>query len=221
MKMNRVITKRNETLANELTRMLALYAGQWLLRRGRNRKVGPLRLLSGGALLFVGATGRLPFEGLLRRANKNHGQVNCRVETRIQQPPALVYAYFHDLKNLKKHIPCAAAIEAPVAANEGWRVHLNILGMTCAWQIFVVKAEKNELIGWSAHEETFIYHTGKITIREGDLPQQSVVDFVFSYTPPGGKLGRALARPLDHVIQRYVDGFIRSVKLALEDRAYR
>src|SRR5690606_8652803 len=220
MKVKNIIEQRNDSMKRELGRMLALYAGQWLLTSRKNRTVGPLRIVSGAAVLFVGATGRVPFAHLLKRMNENHGQLNCKVDTLIQQPPATVFAIFRHFVHIKDQLPVGRKVEALRGSSDGCRIYVSFFGVECTWDLFIVKERAGEFLGWSTADDTLFYNTGKVELTPGELPEHTVLDFVFSYTPPGGKLGVALVRPFHAMVQGSVERYIDRVKKALEYRVY-
>ena len=211
---------RNENLQQELFRMLALYAGQWLLRSGRRKGGKPWRLISGGLLLYIGATGKIPFIPWLQRINKNHGQFNCKYEIVVQQPPAIVFSYFRDFRNLKKHIPCLKSAKPLDIEKTHWELTIEILGKSCPFELFVVKERINEFLGWSANEDAFLYHTGRIELREGVIPNITVLDLVFSYTPPGGNIGRFLTSPFQPLIRSKLRLFLDKLRKEIEEEIY-
>ncbi|MVZ67435.1 hypothetical protein GQF61_16390 [Sphingobacterium sp. DK4209] len=215
MEIKSLIKSRNESLQDELLRLLALYAGQRLLRSSNKRPLSLWRLASGGVLLYIGATGRVPFLSIMHRFNTNHGQVNFKEQLIIQRTPQYVFSFFHDLRNMKQLLPWLKGVKALDIEKKHWEMHCEILGKSFITELFVVKEKENEFLGWSARQDAFIYFTGRIELREGVVPGVTVMDFVFSYTPPGGKLGDLALSGLRHIVRRRVHNFLRDFSVLL------
>lgn len=211
MEIRSLVKSRNESLQDELFRLLALYAGQRLLRGSNKRAPSLWRLASGGLLLYIAATGKVPFLSTLRRLNTNHGQVNFKEQLIIQRTPEQVFSFFHDLRNLKQLLPWLKGAKALDIEKTHWEIHGEILGKSFISELFVVKENENEFLGWSARQDAFIYHTARIELREGVAPQVTVMDFVFSYTPPGGKLGDLAFSGMRRMVGGEVNRFLRDV----------
>lgn len=215
MEIRSLVKSRNETLQDELFRLLALYAGQRLVRGSDKRAPSLWRLASGGLLLYIAATGKVPFLSTLQRLNTNHGQVNFKEQLIIQRTPEQVFSFFHDLRNLKQLLPWLKGAKALDIEKKHWEMHGEILGKPFVCELFVVKEKENEFLGWSARQDAFIYHTGRIELKEGVAPQVTVMDFVFSYTPPGGKLGNLAFSGVRGIVRRQVNLFLRDFSVLL------
>lgn len=216
MEIKSLLKSKNEQLQQELFRLLALYAGQRLLLGRKKGRPALWRLASGGILLYIGATGKVPFLSAVSRINHNHGQVNCKEQIVIQRPVEEVFAFFRDFRNLKQLLPALKAAKAMDVEMKHWELHLEIAGKTYPTALFVVKEKENEFLGWSAGEGACIYHTGRIELQEGIIPGITVMDFVFSYTPPGGKLGNMLFAGFRYLARQRVHTFLDGLRKAME-----
>lgn len=217
MEVNNILKSKNEQLQQELFRLLAFYAGQRLLLKSKKGIPSLGRLISGGALLYIGATGKLPLWSFLRRANTNHGQINCKQQILIQRSPEEVFAFFRDFRNLKRLLTPLETAKALDIAKKHWELRLDICGRSYKTALFVVKEKENEFLGWSAGEGACIYHTGRIELQEGIIPHITVMDFVFSYTPPLGKFGDVLLRPWKHAVECRVYKFLTDLRTVIEE----
>lgn len=220
MELQNKLRTKNENLQHELFRMLALYAGQWLLRSETSKRMRPWHILSGGLLLYIGATGKIPVIPWLRRVNKNPGQFNCKHEIVIQQSPQVVFAYFRDFRNLKKHVPWLKSAKPLDIEKKHWELTIKVMGKLCSFELFIVKERANEFLGWSAKEDAFLYHTGRIELRPGVIPNITVLDLVFSYTPPGGNVGRFLISPFQALIESKIHLFVDKLRKEIEEDIY-
>lgn len=216
MEIKSVIKSKSDSLQDELLRLLALYAGQRLLRSSNRRPPSLWRLASGGLLLYIGATGKVPFGAAIHRFNTNHGQVNFKEQLIIQRPPEQVFSFFQDLRNMKQLLPGLKGAKALDIEKTHWEMHWEILGKPFITEVFVVKEKENEFLGWSARQDAFIYYTGRIELREGVVPQITVMDFVFSYTPPGGRLGDLALSGLKYIVRRRVHNFLKDFSTLLD-----
>lgn len=217
MEVKSLLKSKNEQLQRELFRLLALYAGQKMLLKTRKRPPEWWRLVSGGTLLYIGATGKIPFLSVIRRANVNHGQVNFKKQILIQRTREEVYAFFREFRNLKLILPQIEAINPIDIGKKHWEVHIRSRKEKYRTEIIVVKEKHNEFLGWSTGKDAFIYHTGRIELRKGTVEGITVLNFVFSYTPPGGKLGSKLFRMFNSILERHIDRALYKVHKIIEE----
>lgn len=210
MELKNLMKSKNEQLQAELFRLLMLYAGQKLFLTRSNRPPSICRLATGGILLYMAATGKVPFLSSIRRLNSNHGQVNFKNQILIQCSREQIFNVFRNFRNFKEILPWLRAAKVLDIEKKHWELQMEFMGKVFTTEVFVVKEKENEFLGWSATPDACIYHTGRIELHEGVVPQVTVMDFVFSYKPPGGKLGNILFRGFRHTIKRHIDTFLRN-----------
>lgn len=216
MEIKSLLKSKNEQLQRELFRLLALYVGQKMLLKAKQRPPELWRLVSGGALLYMGATGKIPFLSVIRRANVNHGQINFKKQIVIQSTPQEVYMFFREFRNLKLILPQIEAVKPIDIENKHWELHLRSRKKKYLTEIIVVKEKHNEFLGWSTGEGACIYHTGRVELQAGAVEGVTVLNFVFSYTPPGGKLGNKLFSMFNNILEHRIDRVLYKVRVAIE-----
>ncbi|WP_437919988.1 SRPBCC family protein [Sphingobacterium sp. LRF_L2] len=212
------ITERKHTHpVADFAKILAICAAQGILLTNTRCIPLPVKIASSALLFYMGLTGKLPFITLLRRLNENHGQLNCKVEAIIRQRPDRVFAYLRDFTNLTKHFSWVKSVSPLNGTYSGWHVEADLLGVTAKWDFFIVKERDNEFLGWSTANDTVFYNSGKFEVHPGRSPEETRLEFVFSYTPPAGKFGKSVIQPFHALVEDYVAGYIQEVGRLLEN----
>jgi uncharacterized membrane protein len=132
------------------------------------------------------ATGRIT-EGLV------HGQgdtVAARAVT-INKPAAKLYAYWRDFSNLASFMENVVTI-----TSHGDRSHWVVKapgGQTVEWDARITEDQPNELIAWTSEEGADVANSGRIEFRDAGA-RGTVVTATIAYDPPGGVIGKLVAK---------------------------
>ena len=199
-----------------MERWLSMAAGGVLAAYALKRRSTPggAAALAGAALLYRGATGHCDVYGALGidRANghaiergtgriadrgsdtrhKLGGRRGVHVEeaVTINRPIAEVYRYWRNFENLPtfmQHLESVAVREAGVSH---W-VARGPAGTKVEWDARIINEVDNKLIGWQSLEGSTISTAGSVHFDETEHGTRVRVHL--QYSPPGGKLGAAVA----------------------------
>ena len=197
-------------------RWLSMLAGGVLAAYGLRRRATPggAAALAGAALLYRGATGHCDVYHALgvNRAEghatergtgviadrgsdtrqKLGGRRGIHVEeaVTINRPIAEVYRFWRNFENLPKFMQ---HLESVAVRDEGishW-VARGPGGTTVEWDARIINEVDNKVIGWQSLEGSTISTAGSVHFDE--TPRGTRVRIHMQYSPPGGKLGAAVA----------------------------
>lgn len=196
-------------------RMVSMFLSGVLISRGIKR---PLKapFLYGAYLAYRALTGRcLLYERLGIDASKPHA-INVRGEFEIDRPAAEVYAYWRNLNNLTARIKHLMNVEIVEEDLSNWKS--KVMGKLFAvdWKVEVVKDEPGRLIGWRSAAGTWIGHVGKVEFADIPGQQGTLLKIVFSYHPPAGGIGLALAKLLNPYFESLLRKEIKTFKHTIE-----
>jgi uncharacterized membrane protein len=220
-------------------RLLSMVAGGALAAYGMRRRSTPggAATLAGAALLHRGATGHCNVYGALgiNRAGshasghgtgeiadrgsdtrqKLGGSRGIRVEesVTVNRPIADVYRFWRNFENLPQfmqHLELVATREAGISH---W-VAKGPAGMTVEWDARIINEIENKLIGWQSLEGSTIATAGSVNFDETEHGTRIRVNL--QYSPPGGKLGAAVARLFGEEPQLQIREDLRRFKALLE-----
>lgn len=110
----------------------------------------------------------------------------------INRPAGELYRYFRDFANLPNFMENIVSIEVRDAAVSHWVVKAPA-GATVEWDARITQEEPDRLIAWTSEPGADVPNSGRIEFREaGD--RGTVVTATIAYDPPGGIIGKAIAK---------------------------
>lgn len=110
----------------------------------------------------------------------------------INRPVDELYRYFRDFSNLPNFMENIISIEVRDDTLSHWVVKAPA-GATVAWDARVTQEEPGRLIAWTSEPGADVTNSGKIEFRDaGD--RGTVVTATIAYDPPGGIIGKAIAK---------------------------
>lgn len=126
-----------------------------------------------------------------RRTYYNGHAVTGRSVT-INRPRAELFAYWRDFTNLPQVMENVHAVEV-----EGdlaiWTIRAPA-GRSVEIRTRIVSEQENEQIAWRSVEGSDVETEGKIMFRDAPGDRGTVVEAVIAYRPPGGEMGRLIAK---------------------------
>lgn len=110
----------------------------------------------------------------------------------INRPVAELYAYWRDFGNLASFMDNVVAISPIDDTRSHWVVKAPG-GKTVEWNAVVTEARENELIAWASEEGADVPNSGRIDFRDAGA-RGTVVTATILYDPPGGAIGKLIAK---------------------------
>ncbi|MFG6281625.1 SRPBCC family protein [Sphingomonas sp. S6] len=110
----------------------------------------------------------------------------------INRPVAEVYAYFRDFANLPSFMENVISIEVTDEKTSHWTVKAPA-GATVSWDARITQEEADRLIAWTSEPGAEVPNSGRVTFRDAG-PRGTVVTATIAYDPPGGVIGKVIAK---------------------------
>lgn len=111
----------------------------------------------------------------------------------INRPRAELYAFWRNFANLPLFMENINAI----AVLDDRRSHWSIAApgdRTVEWDSLITEDEPDTLIAWTSAEGAGVRNSGRIEFRDSTNGRGTVVTATIVYDPPGGSVGKALAK---------------------------
>jgi uncharacterized membrane protein len=110
----------------------------------------------------------------------------------INRPAAELYAYFRDFPKLATFMENVERIEPLDSQRSHWVVRAPG-GKTVEWDARITEEREGELIAWTSEEGAEVANSGRVEFRPaGD--RGTVVIATIAYDPPGGTIGKLVAK---------------------------
>lgn len=222
----------------QIERLLSMIAGGALAAYAlRERGAGGAAAAVGGAaLLYRGATGHCPAyqaldvntaepggaKGTGRIANRGShtrqqlgGARGIHVDeaVTINKPIAEVYRFWRNFENLPqfmRHLDLVATREEGISH---W-VAKGPAGMHVEWDARIINEVENKVIGWQSIDGSTVSTAGSVNFDETE--HGTKVRVHLQYSPPGGRVGAAIARLFGEEPNQTVREDLRRFKQLME-----
>ena len=199
----RVRSARN---ISDLERWVSLAAGTGLALYGlsRRRSAGWFLTAVGGVLLQRGATGHCPtYEALgvntagtgedTRRALGGQAGAHVEESVTINRPIEELYRFWRNLENLPQFMQHLESVERVTDTLSRWRAR-GPGGKIVEWNAEIINEVPNKVIGWRSIEGSDVVSAGSVNFEDAGPGRGTHVRVRMQYSPPGGKVGAAVAR---------------------------
>ena len=110
----------------------------------------------------------------------------------INRPSAELYAYWRDFSNLASFMDNVERIDVADDRRSHWVVKAPG-GRTVEWDAVVTEDRQGELIAWASEEGADVTNSGRIEFRDAGA-RGTVVTATILYDPPGGTIGKIVAK---------------------------
>jgi uncharacterized membrane protein len=189
---------------SETERWLSMAAGIGLAAYGVSRRRAAGWALAGlGALLVRrGATGHCETYEMLglnsagtgedtRRALSGDGGVLVDESVVINRPISELYRFWRNLENLPRFMSHLVSVERVTDTLSRWRAK-GPAGTEIEWNAEIINEVPDQVIGWRSIEGSDVVSAGSVNFDQTSGGTR--VHIRLQYSPPGGKVGAAVAR---------------------------
>lgn len=190
---------------SDVEKWISLAAGAGLTLYGvtRARRNGWMLAALGGMLVERGATGHCRvYEALnvntagtgedTRRALGGSAGVSVEESVLINRPVEELYRFWRNLENLPRFMQHLESVERMTDTLSRWKAK-GPAGTIVEWTAEIINEVSNKVIGWRSIEGSDVVSAGSVTFGEVG-PRQTRVRVKLQYSPPGGKVGVAVAK---------------------------
>jgi uncharacterized membrane protein len=179
-------------------------------RNDSNRRGGTGRLL----LITAAAVGGYVLYQQVRGRVRSHAQVHVSTSITIERPVGEVYRFWRDLENLPRVMNHLESVQVLPDGRSHW-VAKGPMGAKLAWDAETLVDRSNEVIAWRSTHDATVPNEGSVRFRALDA-DRTEVRVSFTYHPPGGEVGAAVAKLLGDEPSRQVAEDLRRLKQELE-----
>jgi uncharacterized membrane protein len=191
---------------NEAERWVSMAAGVGLAAFGISRRNPAGWALAGvGALLFRrGVTGHCDVYNMAG-INTAGGASDTRAQLggaagviveesiTINRPIEELYRFWRNLENLPRVMHHLESVERITDTLSRWRAK-GPVGMDLEWNAEIINEVANQVIGWQSIEGSDVVSAGSVNFDDAGPGRGTRVRVRLQYSPPGGKIGAAVAR---------------------------
>ena len=197
-------------------RYLSLLAGSALLFSGLRRQSLPL-LLGGGALFYRAATSFCLVYKTLQSSSGVQSKTGLDFEDTftVQKPAEEVYSLWRRLENLPRFMSHLESVTALNDRQSHWVAKIPP-PLHLEWDATIVEDRENQRISWRSLPGSSINHAGSVFFHRLPVRNATEIKIIFSYDPPVGSAGAAVARLLSAVTEHQLREDLRGFKALLE-----
>ena len=168
------------------TGLLVAGLGAWLARRGMTGHCDTYQMLG----LNTAGTGEDT-----RRALGGPAGVIVEESVVINRPISELYRFWRNLENLPRFMSHLESVERITDTLSRWRAKAPA-GTTVEWNAEIINEVPDQVIGWKSIEGSDVASAGSVNFDEAAGGRGTRVQVRLQYSPPGGKVGDAVARLL-------------------------
>jgi uncharacterized membrane protein len=183
-------------------------------RRGRsNRRSGTGRWL----MITAAAVGGYVLYRQVQGKNGKNAQVHVSKSITIERPVGEIYGFWRDLENLPKVMNHLASVQVLPDGRSHW-VAKGPMGSRLEWDAETLVDRQNEVISWRSTHDAAVPNEGSVRFRPIDAGRTEV-RVSFTYHPPGGEVGAAVAKLFGEEPSQRLAEDLRRLKQELETGA--
>jgi uncharacterized membrane protein len=181
-------------------------------RNARSRVVAATAAVAGVTALDL-------YTGMrLRRAtaaSTREDTMQAKTAITIKRPVEDVYRFWRDFTNLPSFMIHLVSVEPSGNGRSHWTANAPA-GRTVEWDAEVVEDKPNERISWRSLEGSQVATTGSVRFTPTLRNDGTEVRVELSYDPPGGALGKLVAKLFGEEPQQQITDDLRRLKQVLE-----
>ena len=149
-----------------------------------------------GAILSAKSKGRSSDDAPGYTARRGFGEYDVVGRTvTIRKPREELFAYWRDFRNLARFMENLEKVESTDASKGSAVWHIKVpAGKTVAVETEIVREQQGKLIAWRSVEGSDIDTEGRVTFEDAPGERGTRVGLVIAYKPPGGEIGRVIAK---------------------------
>jgi uncharacterized membrane protein len=141
--------------------------------------------------------------------------MQARTAVTIKRPVEEVYGYWRQLTNLPRFMLHLEAVEPTGDGRSHWTARAPA-GRTVEWDAEVVEDAPNERIAWRSLEGSQVTNSGSVRFTPAPGGGGTEVRVELAYGPPGGALGKVVAKLFGEEPQQQITDDLRRLKQVLE-----
>jgi uncharacterized membrane protein len=189
----------------------------------RRRAAGAIAAVAGVTALDVFCSVRLTQQ---RRNGKHDENGNAHAPTEsnryplrrsviIDRPLAEVYAFWRNFENLPRFMNHLKSVQEINEKRSHW-VAKGPAGTEIEWDAEIIEEKPNEVIAWKSLPGAVVEHAGSVRFERATGDRGTVVRVKLRYHPPGGVIGRTVAKAFGEEPGKQISVDLLRIKQLLE-----
>jgi uncharacterized membrane protein len=175
--------------------------------------------ITGGGLVYIGATGRNPVYRALGISLVRTRQGGERVEViksmTINRPANELFAFWRDFRNLPRIMTHLESVEILSEKCSHWRVSAPA-GLAVEWDAEIVNEKSDKLIAWQSSDGAGVANWGAVRFTPAPGNRGTEVTVQLEYEPIGGAAGVAFAKLFGEEPSQQIEEDLRRFKQFME-----
>jgi uncharacterized membrane protein len=141
--------------------------------------------------------------------------MQAKTAVTIKRPVEEVYRFWRDLTNLPRFMIHLESVKPADNERTHWKANAPA-GRTVEWDAEVVEDTPNQRIAWRSLEGSQVPNSGSVSFAPAPGEGGTEVRVELSYDPPGGALGKVVAKLFGEEPQQQITDDLRRLKQVLE-----
>lgn len=150
-----------------------------------------------------------------RRVLRGSGGISVQETVTINRPIEELYRFWRNLENLPHFMRHLDSVERITDTISHWRAK-GPGGSSVEWNAEIINEVPNQVIGWRSLEGADVVSAGSVNFDADGTGRGTRVTVRLQYSPPGGKVGAALARLFGRDAETEIRDDLRRFKQLVE-----
>lgn len=120
----------------------------------------------------------------------------------INKPVEELYRFWRNFDNLPRFIKHLKQVRVHDEKRSHW-ISKGFLNESVEWDVVITEDRENELIAWTSVEGAAIETSGRVHFKPAPGDRGTEVKAIREFTPPGGAIGAALAKPVTDIAKLF------------------
>jgi len=133
----------------------------------------------------------------------------------INSTPEELYRFWRDFENLPRFMQHLQSVEETGGGRSHW-VTKGPADSRVEWDAELTEDRENELIAWRSLEGADVYNTGSVSFEPATGGRGTLVRVEMEYSPPGGAIGKGIAKLFGEDPERQIYDDLRCLKQVIE-----
>ena len=122
-----------------------------------------------------------------------HGDVLVGRTVTINRPREELYAFWRDFNNLAAFMHNVHSVSVQDDTHSHWVIEAPA-GKTVEWDAEITRDEPGRVIEWKSLEGASVLNSGRVEFADSPDGRGSIVRVTIAYDPPGGAVGKVIAK---------------------------
>jgi uncharacterized membrane protein len=133
----------------------------------------------------------------------------------VNRPPGDVYQFWRNFENLPQFMIHLESVHSGEGGRSHWKAKAPA-GTTVEWDAEILEDQPDSFLSWRSLEGADIPNSGFVRFEPGPAGRGTKVTVELQYSPPGGKIGAAVAKLFGEEPGQQMDQDLRRFKQVME-----